>query len=63
MMTDVHSQERRSLTDLQVFPPTVVDHDTWKDGVTDLLLLDDGTEQEPRFIRVHPDEGLEGHNI
>lgn len=41
-----------SLDDLDRFPPTVVDHTEYNDGV-DLHLLDSGTEEEPRVIQIY----------
>lgn len=42
------------IAELEQFPPTVVDHTEYDSGV-DLHLLDSGTPQEPRFIRVYND--------
>lgn len=42
------------VTELDQFPPTVVDHTEYPDGV-DLHLLDEGTLEEPRFIRCYSD--------
>jgi len=46
----------KRVTAFERFPPTVVDHTEYDDGVIDLELLDPGTEEEPRFIRVFPEE-------
>ena len=45
----------KQVTKFERFPPTVVDSTEYDDGVIDLELLDSGTEEDPRFIRVFPD--------
>lgn len=45
----------KQVTKFERFPPTVVASTEYDDGVIDLELLDSGTEEEPRFIRVFPD--------
>jgi len=43
------------------FPPTVTDHQEYDDGVIDLVFLDGGTRENPRFARIRPDEESELH--
>lgn len=50
-----NGQREIPLSSLEHFPPTVVDHTEYPDGV-DLELLDPGTEEEPRFIRIYDDD-------
>lgn len=62
---DEASQNVFAMTELNYIPPTVVDHTEYDDGVIDLHLLDDGTENEPRFLRSYPDpeKELEAFNV
>jgi len=55
MARETSHQKTRSITDMKRFPPTVVDHTEYPDGV-DLHLLDPGTQEEPRFIRIYDDD-------
>ena len=43
------------------FPPTVTDHQEYDDGVIDLIFLDEGTRENPRFARIRPDGEPELH--
>lgn len=62
-MEDKANQRTVAVTDLEQFPPTVTGHDTYKKGV-DLTLLDSGTEEEPRFIRIFDDDrDTEAYNL
>lgn len=48
------------LTEMDRFPPTIVDHTEYADGV-DLHLLDPGTQEEPRVIQVYDDGTTEAY--
>lgn len=48
-MGDAHPQRTRTFGEAERFPPTVVDHEEFANGM-ELELLDPGTEEEPRYI-------------
>ena len=51
----MEGQDTIRLIDLDRFPPTVVGHTKYEDGV-DLELLDPGTSTEPRYIEIFDDD-------
>ena len=51
-------QGERDVTEMNMFPPTVTGHDNYANGV-ELSLLDEGTEEEPRYIWCPDDENEE----
>lgn len=54
-MGETHSGKTATLANFDRFPPTVTDHTQYDDGV-DLHLLDSGTQEEPRFVRIYDDD-------
>jgi hypothetical protein len=54
--------EPATLESFDRFPPTVTRHEEYDDGVIDLIFLDEGDRENPRFARLYPgDEESELH--
>lgn len=58
--SSMKGQRTLSMDSLNEFPPTVVGHTNYDDGV-DLELLDSGTQDEPRLIRIYDDAEMEAY--
>lgn len=53
--TNMERNQPVNVTDLEHFPPTVVDHTCYEDGM-DLHLMDEGTQEDPRLIQIFDDD-------